>query len=114
MEYKALCKQFEEMVESYKKKMEQALVKRQDTNSPEEEAMATQNIRDRERVHSSNHLRTKGEVSAQHAKRQTTSSVTSVSAVVQVTILHEDVAGVQPAYHIRETEGGYHRETGSS
>ena len=36
MEYEALCKQFEEMMESYKKKMEQASVKQEDTKSPKE------------------------------------------------------------------------------
>ena len=36
MEYEALCKQFEEMIESYKKKMEQASVKQEDTKSPKE------------------------------------------------------------------------------
>ena len=36
MEYEALCKQFEEMIESYKKKMEQASLKQEDTKSPKE------------------------------------------------------------------------------
>ena len=36
MEYEALCKQFEEIMESYKKKMEQASVKQEDTKSPKE------------------------------------------------------------------------------
>ena len=31
LEYKALCKQFQEMMESYKKKLEQASVKLEDT-----------------------------------------------------------------------------------
>lgn len=60
------------------------------------------------------HLKIKGDVSAKHAREQTKSFVTIVSAVVQVTILHGDVAVVQPVYQIRETGGGYHRGTGSS
>ena len=60
------------------------------------------------------HLKTKGDVSAEHAKQQTKSSVTTVSTVVQVTILHGDITGVQPVYQIRESEGGYCHGTGSS
>ena len=36
LEYEALCKQFEEMMESYKKKMEQASIKQEDTKAPKE------------------------------------------------------------------------------
>ena len=61
------------------------------------------------------HLKIKEDVFAKHAREQTKSFVTIVSAVVQVTILHGDVAAMQPVYHeIRETGGGYHRGTGSS
>ena len=61
-----------------------------------------------------NHLEIKGDVSAKHAKEQTKSFVTIVSAVIQVIILHGDVAAMQPVYQNRETGGGYHRGTGSS
>ena len=36
LEYEVQCKQFEEMMESYKKKMEQASIKQEDTKAPKE------------------------------------------------------------------------------
>ena len=60
-------------------------------------------------------MRTKEDVFAKHAREQTMSFVIIVSAEVQVTNLHGDVAAVQPVYEeIGETGGGYHRGTGSS
>jgi len=59
-------------------------------------------------------MKIKGDVSAKHAKEQTKSFVSIVSAAAQLIILHGDVAAVQPVYQIRETGGGYHRGTGSS
>ena len=49
------------------------------------------------------HLKIEGDVSAKHAREQIKSFVTIVSAVVQATILHGNVAVVQPVYQIRET-----------
>jgi len=61
------------------------------------EAMASQNASKREREsNTGTHSKITGEMSANHAKEQTKSSVTIVSAAVQVTILHGDVKGVQP------------------
>ncbi|PFX15459.1 hypothetical protein AWC38_SpisGene20318 [Stylophora pistillata] len=78
------------------------------------EVMASQNASHRERESSTGtHLKIKGDVSAKHAKEQTKSFVTIVSAVAPVIIFPGDVAAVQPVYQTRETGGGYHRWIGS-
>ena len=80
------------------------------------EAIASQNASQRERESPAQVpiRNSKGDASAKHAKEQTKSFVTIVSAVAPVIIFPGDVAAVQPVYQTRETGGGYHRRTGSS